>query len=106
MAEHGSINVEPAELRASAGAADAIGSALRAPVEAGERDIAAAATGLNGWAISGQLEATGSIWGAALHDLRKKVGGEGGDSEAERLRRTADGHEFNEDLTAQSFRAL
>ncbi|MGW0548994.1 hypothetical protein [Streptomyces altiplanensis] len=106
MAESGSINVEPSELRASAGAADAIGDGLRAPVEKAERDARSASVSMNKWSLAAELDRVANDWGTALHDLRKSIGGEGGDSEAERLRRTADGHQFNEDLTAQSFAAV
>ncbi|MGW7054983.1 hypothetical protein [Streptomyces sp. NPDC054887] len=106
MPGSGSINVEPSELRASAGAADAVGNGLRAPVQKAETDARSASVSMNKWSIAAELERVANDWGTALHDLRKSIGGEGGDSEAERLRRTADGHEFNEDLTARSFAAV
>ncbi len=106
MAESGSINVEPSELRASAGAADAIGDSLRAPVEKAERDARSASVSMSKWSVAAELDRVANDWGTALHDLRKSIGGEGGDSEAERLRRTADGHQFNEELTARSFAAV
>ncbi|MDI3407942.1 hypothetical protein [Streptomyces cavernicola] len=104
--QKGSLNVEPSELRASAGAADGIGDDLQKPIDKAVNDARSAAVTMNKWSITAELDRVANDWGTALHDLRKSVGGEGGDSEAERLRRTADGHEFNEDLTAQSFRAV
>jgi hypothetical protein len=106
MSKSGSINVDPSELRASAGAADGVGNDLREPVEKAERDARSAATAMSDWSIADELERVANDWGEALHNLRRGIGGEGGDSEAERLRRTADGHEYNEDLTAQSFKAV
>ncbi|MDG4861750.1 hypothetical protein P8605_26785 [Streptomyces sp. T-3] len=106
MSTTGSLNVEPSELRASAGAADEVGNTLRQPIDKATADASAAATSMNKWSIAAQLDRVSTDWGSALNELRKSVGGEGGDSEAERLRRTADGHEFNEDLTARSFAGM
>lgn len=41
--------------------------------------------------------------GMALDELSKRIGGGDPKSAASPLRRTADGHEYNEDVTAQSF---
>lgn len=106
MPKSGSMHVDPSELRASAGAADAIGDDLRPPVARAEGDARSAASAMSAWSIAGELERVANDWGGALHDLRRSIGGEGGDSEAERLRRTAEGHAFNEEMTARSFRAV
>lgn len=99
---NGSISVTPEELRASANAADAISEDLHAPLVAAKRDVEAAGTTLRAWPIGPDLERVGHDWGMALDELRRRIGG-APESAAMRLRRTADGHQFNEDLTAHSF---
>lgn len=99
----GSISVTPDELRAAADAADAISQDLQAPVATAKRDIEAAGTALKSWHIGPDMERVAHDWGMALDELCRRIGGGNPKSAASRLRRTADGHEFNEDVTAQSF---
>ncbi|MFJ9618881.1 hypothetical protein [Streptomyces noursei] len=101
----GNISVAPEELRAAAGAADAISQDLHGPIATAKRDIEAAGTALKTWHIGPDMERVAHDWGMALDELSKRIGGGDPKSAASRLRRTADGHEYNEDLTAQSFRA-
>ncbi|MEN2424217.1 hypothetical protein AABB02_39705 [Streptomyces rimosus] len=100
---NGGISVTPEELRAAAGAADAVSQDLQAPIAAAKRDIEAAGTAMKTWHIGPEMERVAHDWGTALDKLSKRIGGGDPDSAASRLRRTADGHQFNEDLTAQSF---
>lgn len=99
----GSISVLPEELRAAADAADAISQDLQAPIATANRDIEAAGTALKSWPIGPDMERVAHDWGMALDELCQRIGGGNPKSAASRLRRTADGHEFNEDVTAQSF---
>ncbi|MFK0290884.1 hypothetical protein ACIQU6_10460 [Streptomyces sp. NPDC090442] len=101
---NGSISVTPEELRAAAGAADAISQDLQKPVAMAKRDIEAAGTALKTWPIGPDMERVAHDWGMALDELSKRIGGGAPKSAASRLRRTADGHEYNEDFTAQTFR--
>ncbi|WP_411143283.1 hypothetical protein [Streptomyces sp. x-80] len=98
-----SISVSPEELRAAAGAADAISHDLQAPVATARRDIEASGTALKSWRIGPDMERVAHDWGTALDELSKRIGGGDSKSAASRLRRTADGHEYNEGVTAQSF---
>ncbi|GAA2673947.1 hypothetical protein [Streptomyces lunalinharesii] len=99
------ISVTPEELRAAASAADAISQDLQQPVATARRDIEAAGTALKSWPIGPDMERVAHDWGMALDELSKRIGGGDPKSAASRLRRTADGHEYNEELTAQSFQA-
>ncbi|MFG2224799.1 hypothetical protein [Streptomyces sp. NPDC048644] len=96
------MSVTPEELRAAAGAADAVSGDLQAPIAVAKRDIEAAGTALKSWHIGPDMERVAHDWGMALDELSKRIGGDP-ESAASRLRRTADGHQFNEDVTAQSF---
>ncbi|MFE7660368.1 hypothetical protein [Streptomyces celluloflavus] len=100
---NGNISVSPEELRAAAGAADAISQDLQAPIATAKRDIEAAGTALKSWHIGPDMERVSRDWGTALDELSKRIGGGDPKSAASRLRRTADGHEFNEEATVQSF---
>ncbi|MCK7623286.1 hypothetical protein MUU72_09285 [Streptomyces sp. RS10V-4] len=100
---NGSIAVSPEELRAAAGAADAISEDLRGPIAAARRDIDAAGAALKSWPIGPDMQRVAHDWGTALDELSKRIGGGDPQSAASRLRRTADGHAYNEQLTAQSF---
>ncbi|OKI04742.1 hypothetical protein A6A06_08380 [Streptomyces sp. CB02923] len=97
------ISVTPETLRTSAAAADAIGHDLEKPIATAKADIEAAGAALKAWNVGPDMERVGHDWGMALDELRKRIGGDS-ESSAERLRRTADGHRYNEDVTAQSFR--
>ncbi|GCD45909.1 hypothetical protein [Streptomyces paromomycinus] len=97
------ISVTPETLRASAAAADSISHDLEQPIATAKRDIEAAGTALKTWHVGPDMERVGHDWGMALDELRKRIGGDA-ESSATRLRRTADGHQYNEDVTAQSFR--
>lgn len=100
---NGTISVTPEELRAAASAADAISQDLQSPIATAKRDIEAAGTAMKSWHIGPDMERVAHDWGMALDELSKRIGGGGPKSAASRLRRTADGHEYNEDVTAQSF---
>ncbi|MFF8374411.1 hypothetical protein ACF05W_37230 [Streptomyces lydicus] len=100
---NGSILVAPEELRQAAGAADAVSQDLQAPIATAKRDIEAAGTAMKTWYIGPDMERVAHDWGMALDELCRRIGGSNPDSAASRLRRTADGHQFNEDVTAQSF---
>ncbi len=97
------ISVSPEELRAAAGAADAVSQDLQMPIATAKRDIEAAGAAMKSWHIGPDMQRVAHDWGTALDKLSKRIGGGDPDSAASRLRRTADGHEFNEDITAQSF---
>ncbi|MFD3424083.1 hypothetical protein [Streptomyces decoyicus] len=100
---NGSISVTPEDLRRAAAAADAISHDLQDPIATAKRDIEAAGTAMKTWYIGPDMERVAHDWGMALDELRQRIGGGNPDSAASRLRRTADGHQFNEDATAQSF---
>jgi hypothetical protein len=102
---NGSMSVIPEELRSAADAADAISRDLQAPIATAKRDVEVAGTALKSWHIGPDMERVAHDWGMALDELCQRIGGGDPESAASRLRRTADGHEFNEDLTAQSFRS-
>ncbi|MEV7381990.1 hypothetical protein [Streptomyces lydicus] len=87
----------------AAGAADTISHDLQAPIATAKRDIEAAGTAMKPWSIGPDMERVAHDWGMALDELCQRIGGGNPDSAASRLRRTADGHQFNEDVTAQSF---
>ncbi|MEV0094337.1 type VII secretion target [Streptomyces sp. NPDC050738] len=91
-------HVDPAELRASAGAADAIADDMRGPADGAVKEAGAAGSSLAGWSFGPALTNVSTSWKPALDGLhaRTKAG-------AANLRSSADGHEWNDQRTGQDF---
>ncbi|MFJ6212622.1 hypothetical protein ACIQGZ_04710 [Streptomyces sp. NPDC092296] len=92
------IDVDPAELRASAHAADAIAQDMAAPDDKAVRETAAAAQAMTGWTIGPALDQVATGWKPALQGMHDRV-----TTGAANLRACADGHEWNEDLGTRNF---
>lgn len=97
----GNLTVSPNELRGSAGAADGIADDMKEPSDKAVKDAATAGSTMTGWSIGPALQEISSSWGKALKGLhdRTKAG-------ATNLRKSADGHEWNDDLVSQDFEKL
>lgn len=97
----GKLTVNPNELRGSAGAADGIAGDMKQPSDKAVKDAATAGSTMTGWSIGPALQEISSSWGKALTGLhdRTKAG-------ATNLRKSADGHEWNDDLVSQDFEKL
>lgn len=97
----GNLTVNPNELRGSAGAADGIADDMKQPSDKAVKDAATAGSTMTGWSIGPALQEISSSWGKALTGLhdRTKAG-------ATNLRKSADGHEWNDDLVSQDFEKL
>ncbi|WP_078662280.1 type VII secretion target [Streptomyces bicolor] len=97
----GNLTVSPNELRGSAGAADGIADDMKEPSDKAVKEAATAGSTMTGWSIGPALQEISSSWGKALKGLhdRTKAG-------ATNLRKSADGHEWNDDLVSQDFEKL
>jgi uncharacterized protein YukE len=94
-------HVDPAELRASAKAADAIADDLRGPADRAVKEADTAGGSLSGWSFGSALQEVSSSWKPALNGLeaRARAG-------ATNLRSSADGHEWNDERTGKDFENL
>ncbi|PLW65708.1 hypothetical protein GQS52_02790 [Streptomyces sp. SCUT-3] len=92
------MKVDPAELRASASAADTIAEDMGSPSDKAVKDADAAGGALSGWSVAGALQEIASSWRPALKGLEERTR-----AGAANLRRSADGHEWNDDLVSQDF---
>ncbi|MBA2809413.1 hypothetical protein E0500_018915 [Streptomyces sp. KM273126] len=90
--------VDPAELRASAGACDGMARTMKDPADKAVKEARTAGSSLTGWSIGPALTEIATSWKPALDGLRARVQA-GGDN----LRSSADGHEWNEERVSQDF---
>jgi hypothetical protein len=97
----GNLKVSPAELRASAHAADAIAQDMKAPNDKAVAETASAADSMTGWTLGAALREISDSWKPALQGLHDRTA-----AGAANLRKSADGHEWNEDLVSQDFEHL
>lgn len=93
-----STDVDPAELRASAGACDGISETMKGPADKAIRESGTAGNSLTGWSIGPALTEIATSWKPALDGLHSRLQA-GGDN----LRSSADGHEWNDQRTSQDF---
>ncbi|WP_052424720.1 WXG100 family type VII secretion target [Streptomyces fulvoviolaceus] len=91
-------DVDPAELRASAGACDDIARTMKGPADKAVREAGTAGGSLSGWSVGPALTEIATSWKPALDGLHARVQA-GGDN----LRSSADGHEWNDDRVSQDF---
>ncbi|MCI3277903.1 type VII secretion target [Streptomyces cylindrosporus] len=91
-------DVDPAELRASAGACNGIARAMKGPADKAVKEAGAAGGSLAGWSMGSALAEISSSWKPALDGLHDRVQA-GGDN----LRSSADGHEWNDERVSQDF---
>ena len=91
-------DVDPAELRASAGACDDIARTMKGPADKAVKEAGAAGGSLNGWSMGPALTEIANSWKPALDGLHTRIQA-GGDN----LRSSADGHEWNDELVSQDF---
>ncbi|MET9291310.1 hypothetical protein [Streptomyces sp. NPDC003077] len=94
----GKTAVDPAELRASAQAEDAIADDMKEPNDKAVSTSKDAAQALTGWAAGKALQQLADSWKPSLDGMhaRAKAG-------ANNLRATASGHEWNEEDTYRDF---
>ncbi|MFG2740422.1 WXG100 family type VII secretion target [Streptomyces chartreusis] len=93
-----STDVDPAELRASAGACDGISETMKGPADKAIRESGTAGNSLTGWSIGPALTEIATSWKPALDGLHSRLQA-GGDN----LRSSADGQEWNDQRTSQDF---
>ncbi|MFF4525577.1 WXG100 family type VII secretion target [Streptomyces bluensis] len=93
-----SIRVDPAELRASAGACDGIARTMKDPADKAVKEARTAGGSLTGWSIGPALTEIATSWKPALDGLHARLQA-GGDN----LRSSADGHEWNEERVSRDF---
>ncbi|WNB98147.1 type VII secretion target [Streptomyces sp. CGMCC 4.7035] len=91
-------DVDPAELRASAGACDDIARTMKDPADKAVKEAETAGGSLTGWSIGPALTEIATSWKPALDGLHARVQA-GGDN----LRSSADGHEWNDERVSQDF---
>ncbi|WP_377269732.1 type VII secretion target [Peterkaempfera sp. SMS 1(5)a] len=92
------IDVTPAELRASAHAADGIAQDMKEPDDQAVRETDTAAGSMAGWSLAPVLQSLATGWQQALQGLHDRTA-----AGADNLRSCADGHEWNDDLASQNF---
>jgi hypothetical protein len=95
------IHIEPADLRAAAGAADAIAQDMKGPADTAVKEASTAGTSLAGWSFGPALSTVSTSWKPALDGLhaRTKAG-------ADNLRTSAAGHEWNDGLVSDDFEKI
>ncbi|WP_286253576.1 hypothetical protein [Streptomyces graminofaciens] len=98
MGQH-DLNIDAGELRASAGAADALVTDLQPVLDKAINDLASAATAFKAWAVGPRMQGTGESWGSALGTLRDNLSEHG-----EGLRLLADGRDILEQDVIACFR--
>ncbi|MEU6541826.1 type VII secretion target [Streptomyces sp. NPDC046859] len=91
-------DVDPAELRASAGACDDIAHTLKEPADNAVKESRTAGGSLAGWSLGPALTEIATSWKPALDGLHARI-----QAGRDNLRSSADGHEWNEERTAQDF---
>ncbi|MEU3494646.1 hypothetical protein [Kitasatospora cineracea] len=93
------ISVDPAELRASAAAARSIGEELQQPATTAVAASRSTGSELAGWSIGGQLQRLAEGWDPTLDRLAERL-----TTTASALEATAQGHEWNDDRIAGTWR--
>lgn len=91
-------NVDPAELRASAGACDGIAQTMKGPADKAVKEAGTAGSSLTGWSMGPALTEVATSWKPALDGLHARIQA-GGDN----LRLSANGHECNDERVFQDF---
>ncbi|MFI8233121.1 hypothetical protein ACIGDI_30260 [Streptomyces sp. NPDC085900] len=91
-------NVDPAELRASAGACDGIADTMKPPADKAVKEADTAGGSLTGWSMGPALTELATSWKPALDGLHARVEAGGAN-----LRSSADGHEWNDERVSQDF---
>ncbi|MER5752748.1 type VII secretion target [Streptomyces sp. NPDC002088] len=91
-------DVDPAELRASAGACDDIARTMKSPADKAVKEAGTAGSSLTGWSVGPALTQLATSWKPALDGLHARIEA-GGDN----LRSSADGHEWNDERVSQDF---
>ncbi|MFE5185299.1 type VII secretion target [Streptomyces sp. NPDC056628] len=92
------IDVDPAELRASAGACDGIAHTVKGPADKAVTESRTAGGSLTGWSLGPALAEIATSWKPALDGLHARI-----EAGRDNLRSSADGHEWNEERTSQDF---
>ncbi|MFD7666086.1 hypothetical protein [Streptomyces sp. NPDC059788] len=94
----GTTDVDPAELRSAAQAEDAVADDMKGANDKALADARAAADSLDGWSFGAALRTVAESWAPALNGMhdRAKAG-------AANLRKSAEGHEWNDSLVSQDF---
>lgn len=93
------LNVSSGELRASAGAAEALATDLQDPLRRARADLASAASAFGAWTVGSQMAQTGEGWASALETLRGRLS-----DHAQGLRQLADGRDVLEQDVISCFR--
>ncbi|MFD8304743.1 hypothetical protein ACFV29_20705 [Streptomyces sp. NPDC059690] len=91
-------NVDPAELRASAGACDGIARSMKPPADKAVKEADTAGGSLTGWSMGPALTELATSWKPALDGLHARI-----EAGAANLRSSADGHEWNDERVSQDF---
>ncbi|AWE50440.1 type VII secretion target [Streptomyces nigra] len=91
-------DVDPAELRASAGACDGIARTLKTPADKAVKESRTAAASLTGWSLGPALTEIATSWKPALDGLHARI-----EAGRDNLRSSADGHEWNDQRASQDF---
>ncbi|MGW5034471.1 type VII secretion target [Streptomyces nigra] len=91
-------DVDPAELRASAGACDSIAHTLKGPADKAVKESRTAAASLTGWSLGPALAEIATSWKPALDGLHARI-----EAGRDNLRSSADGHEWNDEWASQDF---
>lgn len=97
----GTVAVAPAELRASAQAADAVAEELKPPMGRAVTQSSAAARAMDGWTVGSAIDDIARSWERALDGLHTRVR-----AGAANLRKSADGHEWNERLVTSDLEGM
>lgn len=92
------MNVDSAELRASASACDDIAHDMKEPTEKAVGEAQTGGESLTGWSIGPALSELATSWKPALDGLHSRIQ-TGGDN----LRTTAKNHDWNEKRVEQDF---
>ena len=92
------LHVDPAELRASAGACDSISQDMKGPADKVVTETQTAGTSFDGWSIGPALAEIATSWKPALDGLHSRVKAGGSN-----LRETAKNHDWNEKRVEQDF---
>ncbi|WP_158715317.1 hypothetical protein [Kitasatospora phosalacinea] len=93
------ISVDPAELRASAAAARSLGEELQQPSTAAIASSRSTSSELAGWSIGGELQSLADGWDPTLGKVTERLA-----TTASALEASAQGHEWNDDQIADTWR--
>ncbi len=93
------ISVDPAELRASAAAARSIGDELQQPATTAAGASRSTGGELAGWSVGAELQSLADGWAPTLGKLTERLA-----TTASALEASAQGHEWNDDQIAGTWR--